>query len=115
MWDVIGGNAVSKSVNVVAPSDCTWQASPTVPWLAVSGMSALGTGPDRVRRAAQSDFEFGRTGLIVVTAAGKTLHVLMVTQAASSSGADQGGNGGGADGGGPGGDGGDGGGDGAGE
>jgi len=53
--------------------------------------------------------------MIVVTAGGKSLQVLTVTQAPNNGAVDQSGSGGGSDSGGPGGDGGDGGGDGAGE
>jgi len=113
--DVIGGNAVSKRVNVVAPSDCAWQASTEHSWIAISGMSARGTGQVEYVVQRNYDNDYGRTGMIVVTAGGKSLQVLTVTQAPNNGAVDQSGSGGGSDSGGPGGDGGDGGGDGAGE
>ncbi|MFO1305443.1 MAG: BACON domain-containing carbohydrate-binding protein [Burkholderiales bacterium] len=112
--DIIGGNAVANRVNVVTPTNCAWQASTSDPWLAIAAMNAVGTGQIEYVVQPNPDGSNGRTGTIVVTAAGKTLHVLTVTQSAGNGGSDQGGTGGGSDGG-PGGDGGDGGGDGAGE
>jgi len=115
MSDQIGSNTLPNRVNVVAPSNCAWQARALEPWLTITAQSAVGTGQLEYAVQPNADSSSERTGTIIVTAATKTLHVFTVTQAAGASAADQGGTGGGNDSGGPGGDSGDGGGDGAGE
>ena len=71
----VGPNASSVSVGILTSQECSWTASPSVGWIAVSGASS-GTGPATVNLAiAQNTGSLSRSGSVSI--AGKTY---LVTQ-----------------------------------